>query len=122
MERFIISWDQTGVEAVVPVNDILCKAQQAEAEKIWRTLADETSPQNPYARELTRIMSHMMMRARANSQRHYEIYLITADTGITEHDIKDMFAKSPQSAAETIRGIGTKLYSDRVNPDQVKIT
>lgn len=110
------------MEAVVPINDILCKAQQAEAEKIWHTLADQTSPQNPHARELNIMMSNLIMRAQANSQRHYEIYLITTDAGITEHDIRDMFNQAPQSAAETIRGIGTKLYSDRVNPDQVKIT
>lgn len=122
MEKYIVSWDQTGLEAVVPVSDLERRVQQAEAEKVWHTLADRTPPQNPHARELNQIMTQLIMRARANSQRHYEIYLITADAGITADDVRDMFCNDPQSSADTVRRIGTKIYSDRVCPDQVKIT
>jgi hypothetical protein len=36
-----------------------------------------------------------------------------ATKGITAEDIRDMFEASPQTAADTIRGIGTVFYSDR---------
>jgi hypothetical protein len=36
-----------------------------------------------------------------------------ATKGITAEDIRDMFEASPQTAADTIRGIGTVFHSDR---------
>jgi hypothetical protein len=33
--------------------------------------------------------------------------------GITAEDIRDMFEASPQTAADTIREIGTVFHSDR---------
>jgi hypothetical protein len=36
-----------------------------------------------------------------------------ATKGITTEDIRDMFDASPQTAADTIRRIGTQFYSDR---------
>jgi hypothetical protein len=36
-----------------------------------------------------------------------------ATKGITVEDIRDMFEASPQTAADTIRRIGTVFYSDR---------
>jgi hypothetical protein len=53
------------------------------------------------------------LRARFNTQRNYEIYLITAVPGIDVDDIRSMFEADPQAAAETIRRIGEKFYSDR---------
>jgi hypothetical protein len=39
--------------------------------------------------------------------------VITAQPGITEEDIREMFENNPQSAADTVRRIGHKFYSDR---------
>jgi arsenate reductase-like glutaredoxin family protein len=47
--------------------------------------------------------------------------LINATDGITADDIRDMFDRSPQTAADLIRERGHKYYSDRVNNNQVKI-
>jgi hypothetical protein len=56
---------------------------------------------------------HWRLRAQFNTQRHYEIYVFETVKGITAEDIRDMFEASPQTAADTIRGIGTVFYSDR---------
>lgn len=120
--RFVLSWDQTGLESVISVNEIEHRMQQAQAVEVWNILADSPVKQNPYARELNQIMTQLIMRARANSQRHYEIYLITADADITADDIRDMFNNDPQSSADTVRQIGTKIYSDRVKSQDIKIT
>jgi len=54
------------------------------------------------------------LRARANSQRHYEVYSVHVDEGITKNDIVDMFNDSPQAMADLIRERGNKIYSDRI--------
>jgi hypothetical protein len=57
--------------------------------------------------------NHLLLRARVNSQRHYEVYTCEATDGITAEDIRDMFEASPQLAADTIRRLGHCLHSDR---------
>jgi hypothetical protein len=66
--------------------------------------------------------NHLLLRARFNSQRHYEIYSVEATDGITADDIREMFEANPQSAADTIRRRGHCLHSDRATNDQVLIT
>jgi hypothetical protein len=61
------------------------------------------------------------LRARFNPQRHYEIYIVTATPGIDKDDIREMFENNPQTAADTIRRIGHKYYSDRAQEDRVVI-
>jgi len=58
-----------------------------------------------------------MLRARFNSQRHYEIYTFNAVEGIGEQDIRDMFDNNPQMAADTIRRVGHCMYSDRATQE-----
>lgn len=63
----------------------------------------------------------MTLRARYNSQRHYEIYGFTVDEGVDEDSIRDWFQRDPQSIVDWIRKNGQKLYSDRFSPTRVKI-
>ena len=65
--------------------------------------------------------NHLLLRARVNSQRHYEVYTCEATDGITAEDIREMFDASPQSAADTIRRLGHCLHSDRAT-NKVLIT
>ena len=71
---------------------------------------------------LQHIVSSIMLRARVNSQRHYEIYTVTMDGSITEDDVRDMFKDNPQAMADLIRVRGNKMYSDRLNQKEVLIT
>ena len=66
--------------------------------------------------------NHLLLRARVNSQRHYEVYTCEATDGITAEDIREMFEASPQSAADTIRRLGHCMHSDRATNDRVLIT
>jgi hypothetical protein len=107
---FLISWDCTGLEAVINITDY-------EKETTWATLKNEDPPV-----KLGSIVNHLMLRARANSQRHYEIYTMTAVDGISDEDIRAMFDSDPQGSAELIRDRGNKIYSDRYNEgDKIKI-
>lgn len=106
---FVLSWDMHGLEACVDITKL-------EKEKVWATLQNKES--NP----IGQVVSSLMLRARYNSQRHYEIYSIQVSDGISESDIREMFELNPQGSAELIRERGVKLYSDRVNINEVKIT
>ena len=101
---FAIMWDCNGLEAVVRVPN--------PADRTFALLKGVEPPRPPN-------IMHWELRARYNSQRHYEIYIITADSGITEDDIRDMFEADQQSAADTIRRIGEKYYSDRVTKEKL---
>ena len=99
---FLLSWDMLGLEAVINISDI-------EKENVWNTLQDKPGV------KLSHIVNAIMMRARANSQRHYEVYTVTMESSITKEDICEMFEHNPQHMAELIRKRGNKIYSDRYN-------
>ena len=95
---FAIMWDCNGLEAVARVTN--------PADTTFALLKGTERP------KITNIM-HWQLRARNNNKRHYEISNITSVSGITEDDIRAMFEADPQTAADTIRRIGEKFYSDR---------
>jgi hypothetical protein len=107
--QFVIMWCNEGLEYI---GDITADDQRM----IVETLKGNNSPRralaNPY---------HLRLRAQFNPQRHYEIYFVEATDGITADDIRDMFEASPQTAADTIRRLGTVFYSDRAEEDRVTI-
>ena len=104
--RWVVMWDCNGLEAVKQLPD--------DAETTFALLKGVEPPKPPN-------IMHWRLRAQFNTQRHYEIYVFEATKGITKDDIRDMFEASPQTAADTIRGIGTQFYSDRRTEDQIVI-
>jgi hypothetical protein len=103
---FAIMWDCYGLEAVARIPD--------PSDTTFALLKGVEPPKGPN-------INHWSLRARFNTQRNYEIYIITATPGISEDDIREMFEYNPQSAADTIRRIGQKYHSDRVQEDRVVI-
>ena len=96
--RFAVMWDCNGLEAVEQLPD--------PAETTFALLKGTEPPKPPN-------ILHWRLRAQFNTQRHYEIYVFETVKGITAEDIRDMFEASPQTAADTIREIGTVFHSDR---------
>lgn len=96
---FIISWDCYGLEALVDISGKRAKATMA-------ALGGKPAPDIP---ELFPIL----MRARMNPQRNYEVYALVCDSDITKDTIQEMFENDPQSAVDLIRERGIKLFSDR---------
>ena len=103
---FVVVWDNTGLEYVGNVTE-------DEQCRVWGELNGK-----PVSSQLPNV-NHLVLRARYNSQRHYEIYLIAATDGITTNDIRNMFEASPQTAADTIRRLGHCYYSDRATQQPV---
>ena len=106
---FLVSWDCQGLEAVINLTDY-------EKEATWATLKDEDTLTN-----LGSMVRHLMLRAQANPQRHYEIYTMTVAEGIADEDIRSMFDSDPQGSADLIRDRGNQIYSDRRDTTAVKI-
>ena len=106
---FIVMWDCQGLECCFDIT-------QDEKDRTWNALQGR-----PHTSSVPNLM-HLELRARYNSQRHYEIWAVNAAPGITRDDIVEMFENDPNTAAEIIRARGKCFYSDRANPTQPKIT
>ena len=105
-------WDMTGLESLINVTKIEKEHEQWEKENIFRILKEETQTLKP---PMVPLMM-MIMRAKANSQRHYEIY--TFDSELSEQDIRETFETNPQVMVDAIRNVGHKFYSDRADKKQ----
>jgi hypothetical protein len=106
--RYVAMWDMTGLECLINVTAIQKQHEQWEKENVWRILKE----QNKTVKPANVPLDMMIMRARANSQRHYEIY--TFDSELSEKYIRETFESDPQVIVDAIRNVGHELYSDRV--------
>ena len=104
--RWAVMWDCHGLEALARVPD--------PADTTFALLQSKKAPEMPN-------IMHWKLRAQANSQRHYEIYTFSVESGIGADDIREMFEANPQMAADTIRRIGHQIYSDRAKEDSIVI-
>jgi DNA integrity scanning protein DisA with diadenylate cyclase activity len=106
---YIVTWDMTGLECVIDANEL-------QSEDVMRALRGQKGS------KLGEALFYLTMRARANSQRHYEIYSIHTNSEISKEDLERMFEENPQNAADLIRDRGVKIYSDRANQKVQVIT
>lgn len=105
---FIAMWNSEGLECIFNLSEWKVKDELWEQAKIWSTLKDEKH----HPRELVPLQ-HMLLRAKVNSQRFYEIYTFRSDPGIDEETIRELFENTPQFIVDFIRKNGTQVYSDR---------
>lgn len=96
--KFLAMWDCNGLECLFDITDL-------EGDAMISGLKNE-----PFKTPFN--ISMMMMRARLNSQRSYEIYTFEVEGEISKDDMIEMFEDNPQYFAELIRKKGNKLYSD----------
>ena len=105
--RFAIMWDSNGLEAVASIRNF-------EQAKMWAILEgrapNDVQPPN---------VMLWRLRAQANPQRNYEIYIMDAEEGVTVEDIQEAFRASPQTMADTVRRLGHEFYSDRTRQERV---
>lgn len=114
---FLLSWDMTGLETVLDLTTLDKLHEDAEKKRMWAILSDPElrDPGNQTGSMMSQIVQNILLRARVNSQRHYEVYTIQTSPSITEKDMWELFNGNPQVAADLIRENGNKLYSDRVD-------
>jgi hypothetical protein len=123
LNLFIVSWDNTGLEACIDLTEDRDRSDSFEQEKIFDLIRDpEKTPINEPLRQVNQLVGMMILRAKANPQRHYEIYSVTATQDVTAENLRELFENNPQVAADMIRERGNRLYSDRVNQKNIVIT
>ena len=111
---FIFSWDQLGIDGIVPITQY----EHHEKQNLIRMLSEKPTSRNP----LDSIMQSLLLRARFNPQRHYEIYAVDCAESMDEAFWREQWEQYPQETAELIRERGHKIYSDRANTKEIKIT
>lgn len=96
--KFLAMWDCNGLECLFDITDL-------EHDAMISGLKNEAF-KTPFN------LTMMMMRARFNNQRSYEIYTFETESDIDYDSIKDMFEHTPQTIVNAIRKNGNKIYSD----------
>lgn len=110
---FIFSWDNLGIESIVPISQY----ETIDRDNTMRILREQRPVRNP----INSVLQMLLLRARFNPQRHYEIYAIDCDPSLDEKFWREQWEEFPQETAELIRERGHKLYSDR-STQAIKIT
>jgi len=109
-------WDMLGLECVFSIDDAKKLVDDFNKEKVWEILKGKSidrKPPNPIPLAL------LIVRARANSHRNYEIY--SFQTYLSERQVRKTFAADPQSIVEWIRENGNKIYSDYIKQSKKAI-
>jgi hypothetical protein len=104
-----------GLESIFSIDDAMTQVENYEKEKVWKTLKEEAIGKKPNPIPL----QMLIMRARYNSQRSYEIY--SFNTTMSENQVRKIFAEDPQPIVEWIRENGNKIYSDYVKQERKMI-
>lgn len=100
--KWLAMWDIYGLECLINLTEW-------EQKQVMAVLKEEQLTGYPK-------IEFLLLRARMNSQRHYEIYVFES-SGLDETTIKESFKSSPQFIVDFIRKNGAKVYSDRSNND-----
>jgi len=111
---YLVYWCEEGLESVIPITEY----KQWDRDNTFKVLNNQETVRNP----LNQMIQNMILRAKFNGQRHYELYAIDCQDTISKEDIEQMFEKDPQAAADLFRSRGHRLYSDRAEKNRVKIT
>ena len=115
VNHYLAMWDMLGLECIFDVGAAKSEIEQWEKETIWSTLKEQPHGKKPNPIPL----QMMILRARMNSQRSYEIYEFSST--ISMNEIKKEFSRNPQPLVEWIRENGHKIYSDYVKSDRKMI-
>jgi hypothetical protein len=100
---FLVMWDMLGLECIFNVDKAMEEVNTWDKDRVWKSLKDEPVGKRPNPIPL----QMMIMRARFNSQRSYEIY--SFNTTMSEKEVREIFAECPQTLVEWIRENGNKI-------------
>lgn len=113
--HWLAVWDMYGLESLFNLSAHLKELESYEKDLMWNTLSEKTT----LNKKPTLPLNMILLRARVNSHRHYEIYTFTSSKVLKEKDIRHWFASTPQDAANWVRENGYKVLSNRISSRQV---
>jgi hypothetical protein len=111
-KHYLAMWDSQGLECMFDVDYYMGRYDEWQKQKVVAILKEERIPDQPIGIPL----QMLILRAKANSQRAYEIYEFTSTMGYKE--LTKVFNDDPQPVVEWIRENGKKVYSDYVKQDR----
>ena len=114
-KHYLAMWDMQGLECLFDVDFYMNDYNEWNKQKVVAILKDERIPDQPRGIPL----QMMILRAKFNSQRAYEIYEFNSTMGYKE--LTKVFNDDPQPVVEWIRENGKKVYSDYVKQDRKMI-
>lgn len=106
--HFLAMWDMQGLECIFDITKLKEERDNWEKKKIWQVLKEEQL----HDIEPTIPLNLMILRARVNAQRHYEIYEF--NSYLSKEELEEVFDSDPQPLVEWIRENGYKVYSNYV--------
>lgn len=98
MITWLLAWDDIGLEAVVNVSRL-------EQEYVYNALTNE-----PATDKRISLINHVTLRARFNSHRHYEVWMLNADDEIDREQFEWGFEVNPDTFKSLVRSKGVKVY------------
>jgi hypothetical protein len=106
--HFLAMWCNEGLECIFDVAAAKQEIENWEKGAIFSILKEEERGTQPRPIPL----QMMIIRARVNFQRQYEIYEFTSTLGMTS--VRQLFDDDPQTIVSWIRENGNEIYSDYV--------
>ena len=114
-KHYLAMWDMQGLECLFDVDYHMDRYNEWNKQKVVAILKDERIPDQPGGIPL----QMLILRAKFNSQRSYEIYEFNSTLKYKE--LTEAFNDNPQPNVEWIRENGKKVYSDYVKSDRKMI-
>jgi hypothetical protein len=115
--HYLAVWDNLGLESIFDVDAAKKEIDNFEKDQLLKILKEEPTQKiikpNPIP------LQKLILRARFNSQRQYEIYEFTSTLGIKK--VRELFESEPQVIVDWIRQNGHKIYSDYNQHSKQKI-
>ena len=102
---FLFMWDMYGLEFCQDITAV-------EKRNMIKALKNEQL-ERPFN------LNAMLLRARCNTQRNYEVYTMSVEQDITEEQVKEWFDNNPQEAVDQIRVRGRAIYKSGSQAQQV---
>ncbi len=115
IKHYLAVWDCNGLESLHDVDYHMDRYNEWERQQVVAILKEERLPAKPTGIPL----QMLILRARFNSQRAYEIYEFNST--LKYEELTEAFNDNPQPIVEWIRANGKKVYSDYVNSDRKMI-
>jgi hypothetical protein len=111
MRYILASWDREGFECLQDITHF--HPDHFEKGQLMDALKGNSVQRNPMAQQI----EMMKLRAKVNSQRCYEIYVMTTEDDIEFKDVEDWMIADPQGLVDWVRvNHYVKVYSD-YNPN-----
>ena len=108
MKYFLVMWDCHGLETLQDISEY--HPDNWDKNQLMGLMMGKAYKPAPIHRQITQ----MILRAKFNPQRNYEIYIQQADDEITAGDFANSFNQNPQFWADWVRAHhSVKLYDDR---------